>query len=254
MPKLTDRTIRSLKPTNRAYKKYDELGLFLMVNATGSKIWHFRFRQFGKENEMSLGHYPEVSLATARNARDVYRKLLSEGKDPAFEKRKAKLRGKSHRLEHFSVISEEFIDKERRSGKAPATIKKLEYFRRKLTPSIGRMPIRELTAPDLLAALRPLERAGIHETLFSHFGKAEPSSRVKRTSCAKMRCIIPRLNSCWAAVACSSNLKRRSTASKRSATRSCSFRSGNITGTWQKSSKYRRSRSFVSPWEYAQRS
>ena len=63
---LSDSAIRNAKPTNKVFKMYDQQGLFIQITPSGGKWWRFKFRFNGKENLLSLGTYPEVSLKTAR--------------------------------------------------------------------------------------------------------------------------------------------------------------------------------------------
>lgn len=79
---LSDATIRTLKPRDKAYKVSDFEGLFLTVKPTGSRLWHFKYRIAGKEKLLSLGIYPGISLAQARIARDAARGMLATGQDP----------------------------------------------------------------------------------------------------------------------------------------------------------------------------
>jgi hypothetical protein len=78
---LTERAIAGLKPTARPAKYGDGMGLFL--NRNGSRWWRFRFRFNRKQNTLSLGTHPNVSLEHARTQRDQYRALLADGLDPA---------------------------------------------------------------------------------------------------------------------------------------------------------------------------
>ena len=64
---LSDLTVRTLKPRERAYKVYDRDGLFLLINPGGSKLWRWRYRFDQKEKLMALGEYPVVTLAEARD-------------------------------------------------------------------------------------------------------------------------------------------------------------------------------------------
>jgi Arm DNA-binding domain len=84
---LTDARIRSLKPADKPYKVADFEGLYLMVNPSGSKLWRFKYRMAGKEKLLSIGAYPEVTLAKARQARDVARSQVAERVDPSAKKR-----------------------------------------------------------------------------------------------------------------------------------------------------------------------
>ncbi len=66
---LNDRQLIALKPREQAYKLADGGGLSIRVTATGSKLWRLAFRFGGKQLEMALGAYPEVTLAEARDRR-----------------------------------------------------------------------------------------------------------------------------------------------------------------------------------------
>ena len=73
--------VKAFLPAIRAYKKADELGLYLEVFPNGSKLWRFKYRFAGKEKRLALGAYPEVSLAEAREKRDAARKQMRDGSD-----------------------------------------------------------------------------------------------------------------------------------------------------------------------------
>ncbi len=80
---LSDRQIRRAKPQEKAYTLSDGQGLSLLIEPNGSKGWRFRYRFAGKARLMSLGTYDLVSLAEARSKRDVARKQVADGTDPA---------------------------------------------------------------------------------------------------------------------------------------------------------------------------
>lgn len=85
---LTDIQIRRAKPQEKPYTLSDGLGLALLINPDGSKGWRFRYRFNGKAKLMSFGSYSLVSLAEAREKRDVARKQVANDIDPV-EERKA---------------------------------------------------------------------------------------------------------------------------------------------------------------------
>lgn len=85
--KLNDTQVRNAKPREKTYKLADGFGMTLIVNPTGAKFWRFRYRFAGNENGLSLGRYPDVSLAAAQH-RDGMRKLIAAGKDPAQERQR----------------------------------------------------------------------------------------------------------------------------------------------------------------------
>lgn len=71
------------EPTNKPYKLGDSGGLFLLIHPNGSKWWRLKYRFAGKENQVSIGTYPQISLVEARNNRDILRKLLADGINPS---------------------------------------------------------------------------------------------------------------------------------------------------------------------------
>jgi len=84
---LTQFAITNAKPRPTAYKLPDGEGLHLLVTASGSKHWRFRYRFGGKENMLAFGHFPEISLAEAREKRFMVRKLLAAGTDPSQQRK-----------------------------------------------------------------------------------------------------------------------------------------------------------------------
>ncbi|WP_316251205.1 Arm DNA-binding domain-containing protein [Sphingomonas sp. JC676] len=70
---LTTVQIRALKPAARPYKVPDSVGLFLLVQPSGSLLWRFRYKVFGSDRKMAIGTFPDVSLQEARKKRDELR-------------------------------------------------------------------------------------------------------------------------------------------------------------------------------------
>lgn len=157
---LTDAAVRKAKPTQKAFKIFDERGLFLLVTPPGGKLWRFKYRFAGKEKLLGLGTYPDVSLATARDRRDEARKRVAAGVDPSHERRA--LRGKD--AETFELIAREWFDKFKTQwtdGHQRTVLSRLE---KNLFPFIGAQPLRTITAPDVLRSLRRIEARGANET------------------------------------------------------------------------------------------
>ena len=63
---LSDTAIRAAKPRDKQYKLHDEKGLLLIVRPTGGKLWRLKYRFAGKEQQLTIGTYPEVGLKEAR--------------------------------------------------------------------------------------------------------------------------------------------------------------------------------------------
>ena len=161
---LTDVAIRSAKPGSKPYKLGDSGGLFLKITPAGGKLWRVKFRVAGKEKLLALGGWPDVSLANARKERDKAREALATGADPAREKQLAKHRAQVSAGNTFGEIAREFIDKRRREGMSTSTADKSEYYVSRMGAAFARLPIGEITAPDVLAVLRRIETTGNYET------------------------------------------------------------------------------------------
>ncbi|MCB9978155.1 MAG: DUF4102 domain-containing protein [Rhodospirillales bacterium] len=89
--KLTDTQCRNAKPAACAYKMFDGGGLYLEVMPNGSKLWRQKYYYLQKEKRLSLGHYPLITLAEAREKREDIKKLLLKDIDPAQQKVERKI-------------------------------------------------------------------------------------------------------------------------------------------------------------------
>ncbi len=63
---LTDQKIKTLKPKEKQYKVSDEKGLYLLVKPNAGKYWRLKYRFAGKEKNLAIGVYPDVSLKTCQ--------------------------------------------------------------------------------------------------------------------------------------------------------------------------------------------
>ncbi|KQZ61326.1 integrase [Sphingopyxis sp. Root1497] len=160
---LTDVAIRNTKPGGKPVKLADGGGLHLLVTPAGGKLWRLKYRLNGREKQLAIGAYPEISLSEARKRREAARSLIANGKDPSQEKRREKVRSRVAAENSFNVISEEYCAKRRRDGDkrwAPATATRSEYLLSLLKASIGPMAISEIEPADVLDAVRRIERKG----------------------------------------------------------------------------------------------
>ena len=157
---LTDAAIRKVKTCARARKLFDGHGLYLLLMPNGSKLWRLKFRHGGKERLLALGVYPAVSLARAREKRADALKLLAAGIDPA-ERRRAEREAQST---SFESVAREWFEKFSPQW-APSHVRTvLARMEQNLFPFIGTRPVSQVSAPELLAALRKIEARKANET------------------------------------------------------------------------------------------
>jgi len=160
---LTDIAVRHAKPRLKPHKLADALGLFLLVQPSGGRLWRLKYRIDGREKKLGFGTYPDVSLSDARKRRDEAREMLAAGKDPSREKQRDKLRARMDAGNTFTAIANEYCAKRRRDGEkawAPATASRSEYLLSLLNGSVGRLAINEIEPADVLTAIRRIEGKG----------------------------------------------------------------------------------------------
>lgn len=155
---LTDTQIRNVKPTEKPYKLADGGGLYLLVHSNGSKYWRLKYRYLGVEKLLAIGQYPHVSLADARAKREEAKKLLTNGADPGAVKQAEKAARMESAANSFEALALEWY-KVKASGWSDAYAKKIDaQLKRNIFPKIGRLPVAELKAPQVLALIRDIER------------------------------------------------------------------------------------------------
>lgn len=161
---LTDTAIRKAKPGEKDYKMHDEKGLYVLVRTSGGKWWRFDYRFGGKRKTLSMGTYPDVSLAAARDRRDEARKLLSSEVDPSQNRKARKLAGQEAALNTFEAVAREWFGTFSPSWAKSHADKVIARLENDLFPWLGSKPISEITAPDILSCLRRIEARGAIET------------------------------------------------------------------------------------------
>ena len=86
---LSNAAVKAARPRARAYKMFDERGLFLFVAPTGLRSWRLRYRVQGREKLLCLGQWPDVQLVDARDKAEEARGLVGQGVDPSVQMRSA---------------------------------------------------------------------------------------------------------------------------------------------------------------------
>jgi len=153
---LTDAACRNAKPTEASRKLTDGAGLYLQVQPNGSRLWRMNYRFNGKQKTLAFGKYPEVGLSEARRRRDDARAMLASGLDPA---NPVKVEGMTFKeVAHEWVIAQQPIWVPNYAGRVVARLEDDLY------PQFGHIPVSQLDAPTILAALRKVEDRGAIET------------------------------------------------------------------------------------------
>jgi integrase len=176
---LTDSKIKAAKPLAARYRISDGNGLALEVMPnTGSRLWRYRYKLGGKENLYAMGEFivaprgetieqaearrdaGRFTLAEARIERHRLRDMVRRGEHPIAVKRAGKLVSAALSANTFVAVAQDFIVK-RGGGWSDSHRGRVEsFFERDVYPAIGAVPVREITAPTILAILRKVEERG----------------------------------------------------------------------------------------------
>lgn len=147
---LNDTKIKQLKAQDKIYRVADQGGLCIEVRPNGSKLWRFRYRFLGTAKMISLGEYPVVTLAQARQKALDQKSLLDQNIDPSQNKQIEKSKAKMNQECLFENIANEWYEKrkDRRSESYRRSTEKA--FKKDIFPSLGKKDIKNITAVDVL--------------------------------------------------------------------------------------------------------
>lgn len=161
---LTDSQVKQAKAKDKAYKLADGGRLYLYVSKSGAKSWRMDYvRPIGKKRAtITLGLYPDVSLAQAREQRKDIRAMLAEGIDPQQQKINDEREQELLSNNTFAAIADDYISRKR--NVSPATITNNIRQLKRLNKYIGDMVITDIKPIDVLKACRSAEAQGYYET------------------------------------------------------------------------------------------
>lgn len=158
---LTDIQVRTAKPKSKAYTLADGGGMYLEVLPSGSKIWRMAYRQSnGKNNRLTFGPYPEVSLLEARTKRMAARKQIVDEIDPAQARRRLKQARVTAAANDFKGVTNAWLEKTAATRARTTQQKITNWLNKDVLPFIGRIPVSTLKPTDVLTTVQRMEARG----------------------------------------------------------------------------------------------
>ncbi|MDG9950405.1 integrase arm-type DNA-binding domain-containing protein [Acinetobacter ursingii] len=158
---LTDAQVRKIKPLDKKKRYSDEKGLYLEVTPAGGRFWRIKYRFNNRESTLTIGSYPEISLAQARRARDEARIQLYNNIDPNAVKNERLQQLDESTL--FKVLAMEWMEDRKAVIKEATYLRDLSVFEKDLFPDLGDMPIDQIKGKDVLACAKKIEARGAQE-------------------------------------------------------------------------------------------
>lgn len=195
---LTDKALRALKPRDNLYRVADSAGLCVEVAPTGSKLWRYRYRFAGRAKMLSMGSWPEVSLAEARERRGDARRLLNQGVDPSASRQSDKLRAKVAADNTFKAVAEEWLEMKGHDWTATQLAKERDRLENHAYPWLGKLPIADVGVAELKPVLARLVKRGtieqahrLRQEISRIFRYAVATERASRDPAHDLRDVLP---------------------------------------------------------------
>jgi integrase len=164
---LTNTEVKQAKPRDKEYNLADGGGLAMRVRPNGSKLWHFNYsRPFTKKRaNLSMGIYPSLSLADARQKAKSYRELLSQNIDPQEHAADLQRSQQEAQANTFENVATKWMDVKRSKITPNYADDIWRSFELHIFPTLGKLPIHKLKAPNTIKVLEPIAAKGSLETV-----------------------------------------------------------------------------------------
>ena len=164
---LTNTEVQQAKPKRKEFNLIDGDGLALRVKPNGSKLWILDYYRLytKKRTSLSLGTYPSITLAEARQKRTELRKLLTDDINPKEyreEQARVSQEAPGNILEH---VAAQWLDVKKSTitpDHATDTWRSLEL---QIFPDMGNIPLHKITTIKAIDTLKPIAAKGSLETI-----------------------------------------------------------------------------------------
>jgi len=156
--KLTNTGVSQAKPKEKTYELSDGEGLILRIHTSGTKKWLFKYHtpHTKKRTNLTLGAYPDISLANARIKRTEAKDLLAQDIDPKEHKDQTALntaKAYNNTFKHVAFQHHEIKKTTVSADHAKDVWRSIELH---LLPTLGNIPIHKLDAPKVIHTLKPI--------------------------------------------------------------------------------------------------
>lgn len=164
---LTNNEILKAKPREKDFTLHDGDGLFLLVKTSGKKLWRFRYQRpvSNSRTNLSLGSYPALTLATARQIRDQYLATLAQGMDPQQQQEQASEQRQIELDSIFSTVASNWFKMKSKSVTEDYAKDIWRSLDKDVFPAIGAIPVQEIKVRTIVETLEPIKARGALETV-----------------------------------------------------------------------------------------
>ncbi|WP_449555893.1 integrase domain-containing protein [Huaxiibacter chinensis] len=164
---LTNNEILKAKPREKDFTLHDGDGLFLLVKTSGKKLWRFRYQRpnSASRTNLSLGAYPALTLAAARQIRDQHLSLLAQDIDPQQQQEMVSEQRQIELDSVFSTVAAHWFQLKSKNVTQDYAKDIWRSLDKDVFPAIGEIPVQEIKARTIIEALSPIKARGALETV-----------------------------------------------------------------------------------------
>lgn len=163
---LNPTQVSRAKPKDKVYNLADGSGLYLRVKPNGTKLWIFNYYKpyTNKRTDISIGQYPSIPLAKAREKRAEFLSLLADKVDPKTH-REEEFRLKAEAVSNtFESVAERWMNVHKTKVAEKTAERMWKSMENHVFPRIGKMPIDKITAPVAIEILQSVTGREKYET------------------------------------------------------------------------------------------
>lgn len=160
MGKLTDVQIRNWIKTGNPTAKADGDGLTFTLSAKGTAAWVLRYRFGGKARELTIGRYPDITLAKARELAAEARVEIQQGRDVAREKQKATIQRAAAKT--LRELAADYMSKAFPHLAANTIKQRRHHIEGVILPKLGSLPAREVMTADVVALVEAVGKKSVN--------------------------------------------------------------------------------------------
>jgi len=164
---LTNNEILKAKPREKDFTLHDGDGLFLLVKTSGKKLWRFRYQRPNSvsRTNLSLGTYPALTLAAARQIRAQHLSLLAQGIDPQQQQEMVSEQRQIELDSVFSTVAANWFQLKSKNITPDYAKDIWRSLDKDVFPAIGEISIQGIKARTIIEALEPIKARGALETV-----------------------------------------------------------------------------------------
>lgn len=191
---LTDTKVRQAKAKDRPYKLSDARGLYLYVSTKGAKSWRYDYRLSGRRETLTVGRYPEVPVAEARERLEAARKQVEKGESPSLARKREKQAAVLGSANTFEAMAEAWHAEMAPHRSEVWRGSTRRWLDKKIYPAVGSMPINQISPPDVLSIIKGIAKGGharsaeyVRQTMVRVFEFAIRNLRAKHNPAREVR-------------------------------------------------------------------